>query len=379
MIQLFRPTLGDEELAAVSEVFESGWIGRGPRTDEFEVAFAEHLGVDTALVKSISCCTEGLFLAMELLEIGPGDEVVVPTIGFVGAANAVAAAGAKVVFCDVDPRSLNARAQDIEAKLTAKTRAVLPLHYGGYPGEILEIAELCRDRGIYLIEDAACGVSSRSEDRACGTFGEIGTWSFDAMKILVTGDAGMVYVRDPELAERAEKLIYLGLETESGFSAAGHAERWWEFEISSFSRRATISDMISAIGLVQLGKLPGFIERRREVHERYDAELGALDWLALPPRLPERDVSSYYFYWLQLEEGMRDRLAAHLKERGVYTTFRYYPLHLVPLYGFEGSLPQAERAARETLCIPIHQGLSDDDVAKVVDEVKAFERASAIA
>ena len=373
MIQLFRPTLGEEEVAAVSAVFESGWIGRGPRTQEFEQRFAGHLGVGGEHVKSINSCTEGLFLAMELLELGPGDEVVLPTIGFVGAANAIAARGATPVFCDVDHRTLNARVEDIEAKLTGRTKAVLPLHYGGYPGEIAEIAELCHDRGVALVEDAACAVSSRSGERACGTFGDLGTWSFDAMKILVTGDAGMLYVRDPELAERAEKMIYLGLESESGFTAAGSHERWWEFEISSFSRRSTINDLVSAIGLVQLGKLPSFIERRREVHERYDAELAGLGWLETPPPLPEGQSSSYYFYWLQLQEGVRDRLAAHLKEQGVYTTFRYYPLHQVGLYGSKERLPSAERAANETLCIPIHQALSDDDVAKVVGAVQAFE------
>jgi dTDP-4-amino-4,6-dideoxygalactose transaminase len=374
VIQLFRPTLGEEEVAAVSAVFESGWIGRGPGTEEFEQRFAAHLGVGGEHVKSIGSCTEALFLALELLELGSGDEVVIPTISFVGAANAIAARGARPVFCDVDRRTLNARIEDIEAKLTKRTKAVLPLHYGGFPGEIAAIAELCRDRGVALVEDAACAVSSRSGDRACGTFGDLGTWSFDAMKILVTGDAGMLYVRNPELAERAEKMIYLGLESESGFSAAGRHERWWEFEISSFSRRATINDMVSAIGLVQLGKLPGFVERRREVHERYDAELAELGWLKTPPPLPDGQSSSYYFYWLQLrEEGARDRLAAHLRDRGVYTTFRYHPLHLVALYDSMAGLPSAERAANETLCIPIHQALSDDDVAKVVGAVQAFE------
>jgi dTDP-4-amino-4,6-dideoxygalactose transaminase len=378
MIQLFRPTLGEEELSAVSEVFESGWIGRGPRTDAFEDAFAGHLGVETSQVMSISTCTEGLFMAMELLGIEAGDEVVLPTVNFVGAANAIADCGATPVFCDVDRRTLNARVEDIEAQLTNRTRAVLPLHYGGYPGQIEEIASLCRDRGIYLIEDAACAVSSRSGTRACGTFGDIGTWSFDAMKILVTGDGGAVYIRDPELAERAGKLAYLGLETESGFSAAANAERWWEFEISSFSRRAIVNDITSAIGLVQLEKLPGFVARRRQVHERYDAELGGLDWLQTPPPMSVGQTSSYYFYWLQLDERKRDDLAAHLRENDVYTTFRYYPLHLVSMYGSTLPLPEAERAAAETLCIPIHQALSDEDVEKVIGTIKAFARTSPV-
>jgi dTDP-4-amino-4,6-dideoxygalactose transaminase len=194
--------------------------------------------------------------------------------------------------------------------------------------------------------------------------------------MLVTADGGMVFVKDPALAERARKLTYLGLESASGFSQAGAANRWWEFEISSFSRRSIINDVTAAMGLVQLARLPGFIARRREVHERYDRLLAGLDWLELPPAPTAGSVSSYYFYWLQTEPELRDRLAQHLLEKDVYTTFRYWPLHLVEGYGSDASLPNAEAAARGTLCIPIHQGLSDDDVDHVAEAVAALDRAT---
>jgi aminotransferase len=374
MINLFQPTLGDDELAAIREVFESAWLGRGKRTEEFERRFAEHLGVDAGHVRSIPSCTDGLFLSMELLEIGVGDEVILPTVNFVGAGNAVAASGATPVFCDVDSRTLNPRLEQIEAVVTERTRAILLIHYGGLPADIEAICAFARQRGIAVIEDSACSISSTVGGQRCGTFGDIAVWSFDAMKILVTADGGMLYVRDPELAARAETLTYLGLETKSGFSQAASASRWWEFEISSFSRRSIINDVTAAMGLVQLDRLPGFIERRREVHERYTRELADLDWLELPPAVPDGRESSYYFYWLQLEASARDALAQQLLDKGIYSTFRYYPLHLVEGYGSRTSLPEAEAAAHRTLCIPMHHGLTDEEVAAVISGIRSFDR-----
>jgi len=372
MINVFQPALGREELEAVGRVFESNWIGKGRQTSEFEAAFAHHLGIERELLRSTTCCTEGMFQAIKLLDIRQGDEVILPTISFVGAANAVASAGGRPVFCDVDSHTLNPTASCIEAKLSGRTRAVLLLHYGGLPCEMDPICELLERRGIALIEDSACSVASRYKGRACGTFGEVGSWSFDAMKILVTGEGGMVYCRTPELADRFEKRAYLGLETKSGLASDSH-QRWWEFDISCFGRRAITNDLASAIGLVQLHKLSGFIERRKRVHEMYDAELSDLGWLRLPPTPPDDVESSHYFYWVQTEEpDLRDRLAVDLRERGIYTTFRYYPLHWVEFYGARDSLPDAERAARTTLCIPMHHSLTDADVKQVVEAIQAF-------
>lgn len=363
MINVFQPSLGAEEIAAVAGVVESGWVGRGERTAEFEAAFAQHLDVGPERVTSINSCTEGLFLAMELAGVGPGDEVVMPTISFVGAGNAVASRGARPVFCDVEVRTLNPTVEDVVRAITPRTRAVVVLHYGGRPGAVAEIAELCRSLNILLVEDAACAVASRVGDAACGTLGDIGLWSFDGAKVVVTGDGGMMTARDPEVIGRARRRSYLGLEQSSGFSQAQRsAGRWWEFQISSPSRRSIMNDVAAAIGTVQMRRLPGFLSRRREVVARYDALLAGAPGLLLPPALPAGHVSSHYFYWVQVDAAARDAAARALLEAGVYTTFRYAPLHQVRHYGWAGLLPRAERAAATTLCLPVHQGLSDADV-----------------
>ncbi|APU15521.1 MULTISPECIES: DegT/DnrJ/EryC1/StrS family aminotransferase [Actinoalloteichus] len=376
MINIFQPSLGTRELAAVQEVFESNWIGRGPRTAAFEAEFARHIGVDPGHVTSVNSCTEATFLAMELAGVGPGTEVVMPTVSFVGAANAVAARGARPVFCDVDPHGLNPTADSIRAAMTPRTKAVLVLHYGGYPGDIAAIAQLCRERGVLLIEDAAIAIDSRVDGRACGTFGDLAVWSFDHGKIVVTVDGGMLYVRDPELAARAPRLAYFGLEQASGYDQAQRSRtRWWEFEVSAFARRSVTNDVLTAVGSVQLSRLPEFMARRREVARRYDQEFAGLQGMSCPPQLPEGHETSHYMYWVRFDGGIRDEVARDLYERGIYTTFRYPLLHKVAAYGSDVVLPDAEDAAERTLLLPMHQSLSDDDVERVVTAVRSSVRA----
>jgi aminotransferase len=371
MINVFQPELGKAELAAVAEVFESSWLGKGPRTANFEAAFARHLGVAESSVTSVNSCTEALFIAMELAGAGPGTEVVLPTVSFVGAGNAVAAHGAQPVFCDVDRRTLSPTARDVEAVLSPLTKAVIYLHYGGYPGDIEAVAELCRERGVLLVEDAACAVASQVAGVACGVLGDIGVWSFDSQKILVTGDGGMLWARDPETVKRASKLAYLGLEQFSGFAQAKVADaRWWEFDISSFSRRSIMNDIQSAIGLVQLDRVPAFVDRRSEIVDYYDRELSELPGIECPPPLPPGHKSSYYLYWVQMDERIRDAVARDLYNRGIYTTFRYPALHLVRAYGSRATLPNAESAIARTLCLPLHQSLSDTDVESTVTALR---------
>jgi aminotransferase len=353
-------------------VFESNWIGKGRQVSDFEKGFADYINAGHENVKSISCCTEGLFEILEILNIKEGDEVILPSISFIGAGNAVANTGAKPVFCDVDKRTLNVKLDNIVEKITPKTKAVIILHYGGLPCEIDVISDYLRENGIYLIEDSACSVASKFNGRHCGTFGDFGVWSFDAMKILIIGDGGAVYAKNTGHAKQIEYHSYLGLKSKSGIENTVD-KKWWEFDIDHFGRRAIINDIAGAIGNSQLKKLNQFIKTRKGIHDFYDAELGSLGWLMIPDKFPANIESSYYFYWLQFEkEGLRDRLAMFLRENGIYTTFRYYPLHWVNYFQDKSILVNTEWAARNTLCIPIHQGLTQNDLEIVVSKIKEF-------
>lgn len=376
MINIFQPALGREELDRIAEVFRSNWIGKGNATLEFEKGFAASLQADARLFTSTTCCTEGLFLATELFGIGPGDEVIVPACSFVAVGSAVLRSGATLVLCDVDPRSMNVSADHIAACLSPRTKAVFITHYGGVPTDLDPILTLCREREIRVIEDAACAVRSFYKGKACGTLADMGTWSFDAMKILCTGDGGMLYLRTPEWLEAAKESLYLGLpnKQKSGMdSSATGAANWWEYEVTRPGRRAIMNNIAGAIGLAQLAKLDGFLARRRAIHERYVAAFDGLPGIDLPPALPREYTSSYYFFWLQTPA--RDQLAKYLLERGVYSTFRYWPLHKVAYFRERarfGALPGADFASSHTLNIPLHHALSDDDVAKVIELIRAF-------
>lgn len=372
MINVYQPSLGKEELAAIEQVFASNWLGKGKRVAQFEELFAAHIHTSKDLVLTTNCCTEGLFSSMHLLDIQPGDEVIVPTISFVGAANAVCAHGAKLVLCDVDPRTLNVRATDIERVLTPKTKAILLLHYGGIPCEMDEIMALAKRHHLKVIEDTAAGVCSFYKGKALGTFGDMGIWSFDAMKILVAGDGAILHFNSPELRHKADRWLYFGLETKSGYENSV-AQKWWEFDVSSFGHRAIMNDITAAMALEQLKKLPDYMAKRKRIDDFYRENLKDIAWIDLPPVLPDYMQSSYYFFHIQITNGKRDHLAKFLRENGIYTTYRYYPLHRVPAYNIKGDFPGADYAADNTLNLPIHQSLSDEDLRFIVEKIHQFD------
>jgi len=377
VINIFQPSLGEQELQAIKEVFESNWIGPGPKTAEFEERFSRFISTDRENVTMTNSCTEGMFQVLDWI-LEPGDEVIIPTIGFVGAANAVIGNGGTPVFCDVDPLSLNTTAACIEEKITDKTRAVLLIHYAGWSCNMDPIIELCEEKEIWVIEDNACSVATTYKGRPTGTLGDFGVWSFDSMKILVTGDGSIIHAKDPDMLAEIKTRSYLGLLSQSGYSSSVD-QKWWEYDISYPGRRSVVNDITSAIGLVQLSRLEEFIDRRKQIHDHYNAFLGDRNWIKTPTPIYESGLgdreSSYYMYWIQLQdERTRDKLAVHLKENNIYTTFRYYPLHLVKYYDqYHEQLPNAEKAANITLCIPLHQALKVEEVEYIAEKIRSFK------
>lgn len=367
MINVFQPSLGAVELAAVKRVFDRAWLGEGEETAAFVAAFARHLGVGPEHLVPVSCATEGLFQVLALL---PRGKVLVPAIHFIGAGNAVLAAGHELVLCDVDPHSLNADAESFLPHLDDSVTAVLLLHYGGDPCDMAEIRGAIGQH-VALIEDSACAVASRWQGQACGTFGRFGIWSFDAMKVLTCGEGGMVYCADLADAERLRLATRLGMDRATG--QQGGADRWWEFGVDPLcahrGRRAVFSDLGAAIGHAQLSRLPALVDRRREIWHRYDAALASLtSWLRRPPAPAPWTEHSAYFYWVQLLE--RDALAVFLRDRGIYTTFRYWPLNRA--YRREDNVPMADWAAARTLLLPLHAGLTNADVDYIGAQVVEF-------
>tara|TARA_R110000822_G_scaffold101143_3_gene227264 strand:- start:2612 stop:3736 length:1125 start_codon:yes stop_codon:yes gene_type:complete len=374
MINIFQPSLGEEELKAVGKVFESNWIGLGSKNDEFESELSNKLGCSRDNITTTTSCTEGFFQIIDYIGIGEGDEVILPSISFIGIGNAILSKGAKPVFCDVNRHSMNVESGDIVEKITSKTKAVVLLHYGGLPCEMDSVVRLCKQRGIVLIEDNACSPFSKYKGVNTGTIGDFGVWSFDPMKILVAGDCGLIYAKDKEDLKTIKERCYLGLTSGSGLSNSVD-NKWWEFDISYPGRRSIINDITASIGLEQLKKVDRFIHRRKQIHDKYTRGLKKLGWITTPPKFPSYIESSYYMYWIQLEsEEDRNGLAKYLKENGIYTTFRYYPLHWVKYYDDNSDLPNTETAANTTLCLPLHQSLSFDDVNQVIEAIRNYKK-----
>src|SRR3989338_1401261 len=370
MIQIFSNSLGEEELKAIRRVFRSKWIGFADESKLFEKEFGEKIGESKVL--AVYCCTAGLFMAMRILDIGPDDEVIVPTINFIGVTNAIVQAGARPVFADVDKRYLNILPSEILRLRNKNTKAVFLLHYGGHPCDMDEVKKYCK--GLYILEDSANSIISKYKGKNCGTIGDIGCFSFDAMKILSMGDGGAIAVKDDRLFSKAMEVRYLGIKNrQSGIdSLKEKKKRWWEIELASAENRYLTNDILCAIGRVQLRKLDSFIKRRKEVWIRYQDALKDLSFIEIPPEpLPETE-SSYYLYWIKVKNNLRDRLAAYLIENDIYCTFRYYPLHLIKQYRAEVRLPNAEELNEEVLNLPLHQNLSDKDVEKVTGAVRKF-------
>ncbi len=371
MIPLFSNTLGAEEACAVQEVLESRWLGRGKQCAKFEQELAAYWQTDHALL--FNSCTAATRVALRALDIEPGDEVILPTVNFVGCANAVVDLGATPLFADVDQHTLNILPEEIHRLRTPRTKAVMILHYGGHPAPMDDILDGADN--LYVFEDSANSPASNYCGVACGTLADAGAWSFDAMKILVMGDGGALWVRDEERRVRAETLRYMGLSLKrsSGTGSASEGiKRWWEFSLDDTSGRYISNDINAAMGRIQLQRLDGFIARRQQVWGVYQLQLSGIGDLILPPDPLEDCTSSYYLYWIQTSQ--RDELAHYLYDNGVYTTFRYFPLHMVKYYGSDAGLPNAEYANRVTLCLPIHQNLSNGDVDKIIQLIRDFYR-----
>lgn len=364
---MFGSLVGGEELAAVADCCQRQWLGSGPVGRQLELELARRLGLpDLVLVNSGS---NALFAALTLLDLPPGSDVIVPSFTWVACAHAVVLAGHRPVFCDVDLATQNPTAETIAAVRTPATRAAIVVHYAGLPAPMPEILAL----GLPVVEDAAHAVDSRLAGRACGSWGEVAIFSFDAVKNLTMGEGGAIAARDPERLARARRLRYCGI-GKSGFeAAAGRVERWWEHEISEVFPKLLAADLNAAVGLAQLRRLDALQAARRRVWETYQERFADLDWLVRPRDSAAQDRHSYFTYLVRLPH--RDRSARVLLEQGIYTTLRYHPLHWSPVYGVTTRLPNSERLAREGLNLPLHPNLSDDDVERVVDAVRRLPEA----
>ncbi|GAA2826046.1 DegT/DnrJ/EryC1/StrS family aminotransferase [Kitasatospora paracochleata] len=365
-IPVMIPWLGEEEAEAAAAAVRSGWVAQGPRVAEFEQAFAASVGAEHAV--AVSSCTAALHLALIGAGVGPGDEVVVPSLSFIATANAVTYVGATPVFADVDAATGNLTAATVAPLLTERTRAVIAVDQGGVPVDLEAIQELAEPLGITVVEDAACGAGSTYRGRPVGAAAEIAAYSFHPRKLLTTGEGGMVTCRDGELAARLRRLREHGMSVSAAdrHAAAGGASVVETYDEIGFNHRMT--DIQAAIGLVQLRKLPAMVARRRELAARYRELLGDLAGGLVAD--PEHGTGNFQACWLLLPEDAPDRtvVLARLAERGVSARRGIMAAHLETPYKGTARvpLPATELITGRSLILPLFHTLTEQQQDRVV-------------
>jgi dTDP-4-amino-4,6-dideoxygalactose transaminase len=371
------PDIGDEEIAEVVDTLRSGWITTGPKAKRFEVDFAAFLGDASLHCIAVNSATAGLHLALEALGIGPGDEVITTTHTFTATAEVVRYLGADVKLVDIDPATLNIDPALIEAAITQRTKAIIPVHYGGLAADMQAILKIARRHGLRVVEDAAHALPTTSGGRLVGTLDSDATvFSFYANKTITTGEGGMLVTRDAGLAQRAQVMRLHGMSRDA-FDRFTASVPSWYYEIVAPGFKYNLTDIAAAIGLHQLKKARRFAQQRALIAARFNAAFAELPVLTAPCP-PKGELHAWHLYALRLADGAgitRDRLIERLFERGIGCSVHYIPLHLQPYWRARYQLtsqmfPHSQRVYERQLSLPIYTRMRDADVERVVRAVE---------
>lgn len=368
MISVFGSLVGDEEIKKVSDCMKSQWMGFGNEVQEFEKKYQTKYNLPNfAMVDSGS---NALYMATKLLELPPDTEVILPSFTWVSCAQAIILAGCKPIFCDVDLETMNVRDEDIKVKITKNTSAIMVVHYAGLSVDIKPIIDL----GFPVIEDAAHAIDSTYNGQACGSIGDVGIFSFDAVKNLTVGEGGGITAKDPDKIERAKVMRYCGI-GKSGFDSAiekaNNKSKWWEYNIQEPFIKMLPTNLAANIGIAQLDKIDALQARRKEIWNIYQHEFSHIPEIITPKNSSEKNRHSYFTYCIRVPK--RDELAKYMLKKEIYTTLRYHPLHMNSLYGQTNiNLKNSIQLNMEGLNIPIHPRLTNEDVEKVITTIKKF-------
>lgn len=373
------PQIGDDEIAEVVDSLRSGWVTTGPKVKRFEAELAAYVGASHTI--AVSSCTAGLHLALCALGVGPGDEVVVPTLTFCATANVVVHLGARPVLVDVGPDG-NVTPEALEAAITPRTKALVPVHFAGQACELDAIYALAARHGLPVVEDAAHAIGSSYRGRRIGAddlapagLRRVTVFSFYATKNMTTGEGGMIATADGELAERMRLLSLHGMSRDAWkrYTSSGS----WFYEVVAAGYKDNMTDIQAALGLHQLRRLDAFIEARRRYAARYDEALGALPGVGTLARHPDRG-HAYHLYVAQIDPAAtgveRGAFIEALRERKIGTSVHFIPVHLHPFYAEQfgyrpGDLPVAEAIYAQSVSLPLYPLMSEDDLEDVIAAV----------
>ena len=363
MIRLTIPLTDERELQEIAKVLESGYLTQGPKTAEFEQKVAEHIGCRYAF--AMSSCTTALHLSLVVLDIQPGDEVLVADFTFPATANVVAQMGAIPVLVDINLDTFTMDPDDLRQKITPRSKAIIPVDAFGCAADYDPIIEIAAQHRLPIIEDAATTIGAKYFDHFCGNLTKLGCFSFHPRKIITTGEGGMITTNDPELAEKIKLL-----------RSHGGVKRgnWFQYEAAGFNYR--LSDLQSAVGVAQMEKLPAIIVRKRELAATLSDKLASIPGIRIPSE-PKWGGHIYQSYVILVDEDAnRDRIVEEMKARGVETTIGTYALHDQPFFQRQykyktGQLPNSHAAFTRSITLPLYPQMSDSDldlIAKALED-----------
>ena len=364
-----EPDLTEKEIEAVVSILRKGWLTRGEECFHFEREFGEKVGATHTL--AVNSCTAALHLALLVHNVGPGDEVILPSLTFASTGHTVVHSGATPVFADIDPETYCIDPEHVQSILSPRTKAVVAVHYGGHPADLKSLRNIAESNGIVLIEDAAHALGASYEGKPIGCEGGTACFSFYTNKNITTAEGGMLVLPDEERLARAERLSLHGMNRDAWKRFA--EGRKWRYAIEEFGFKYNANDLLAALGRVQLARLEEIQSQRRRVWKAYDERLQNDARFILPPQQGPIEHARH-LYVLRLTEGRgtdRDAWVDRLRERQIGATVHYDPLHLHPAYRErfgtkEGMLPMTEKIANQIFSIPLHSKMKEEDVERVV-------------
>jgi dTDP-4-amino-4,6-dideoxygalactose transaminase len=369
-IPVFQPYLGPEVRRAITEALDAGWISIGSLTYRLEEELAEYLKLEERQVLTLSSGTAALHTAGILAGLGPGDEVICPSFTYVACHQAMSATGAEVVFCDVEEETLGldpARAPEL---VTERTKAIMPVHYGGIPCRIEEVYELADEHGLRVIEDAAHAWGSRRNGRRIGSFGDLVCFSFGPVKVLSTFEGGAIVTPSEDEAQQVRELRILGIDTDRSLR---RDDRMWDYDVARQGFKYHLGSIPSAIGLANLALADTFIANRRRYCRFYSDRFVDIPEV-LTPKTDFSDVASFIYFIRVPDAGTRADLVAHLEARGIATGVHFQGAHEYTLYRTcrRGELTTTELLAAQQLTLPLHPVMDDATLERVVEGVTSF-------
>lgn len=358
-IRLIEPAVGEEELALIKEVIDSGFMTEGPKTHEFEDKVAQYVGARHAI--ATTSCSTALQVCIDVMDVGPGDEVIVPDFTYPVTADVVRLVGASPILVDVERSTYNIDPQEVAKAITSNTKGIIPVSLFGNPLDMSPLYELKEEHDLFIVEDAACSIGARFGDLKTGSAADMTCFSFHPRKVITTGEGGMITTNDDDYADRALKRKKFGMEVVDGK---------WVFATPGTNYK--LSDILGAMGLVQMGKIDDIIERRRELARNYDRLLEGEDRI-ISPKAGENVRHIYQTYACYIvPNGARDRLMADLKESNIESQIGTYSLSVQPSFGDVkkiGSLEVSRSLFKNLLAFPMAQTMTNDDQQFVVDEI----------